>query len=307
MDAVRSHPCVDEVIAFPRGAWRRWWRPTVATEAWRWLRSLRGRFDLVIDAQGLGRSAMMAFATGAPRRVGHSDARELGWLAMNERVQVDARHSVDRMLGLLAAIGVEPVPDLRLVAPPECDAWWSGERERRRVGRYAVLAPTTRWGSKAWPAERWRALVPALAARGFDHAVFLSSKDEREEAGRALPAEGARERCIDLSGQTTVGQGMSVIAGADLVVANDSAPLHIAVGFDRPLLALFGPTDPSMVGPYGRAACVLRSEEARTWRGSYRDSGLGDRLMRGIAVEDVLRALDEGRDRAGLGAAEVRS
>jgi heptosyltransferase-1 len=294
-DAVRCHPCVDEVLAFPRGAFRRWWRPSVAAAALRWLRSLKGRFDVAIDAQGLGRSGLMAWASRAPRRIGFRDARELGWLGANERYAVPATHSVDRMLGLLAAAGVEPRVDMRLVAPPECVAWWEAERARRGIGAYAVCAPTSRWASKDWPSERWAALAPRLFERGLERAVYVGTTPERDAVRLAMPSGAAGERCVDLSGATTVGQSMAVIAGADLVVANDSAPLHIAVGFGRPLVALFGPTDPAKVGPYRRESTVLRSVEATRFTGSYRDPSIGDRLMRGISVDDVLAAIDQGR------------
>jgi len=299
-DAIASHPAIDALITFPRARWRRWWLPANALAATRWLVGLRGHFDLVVDAQGLGRSALMALTTGARRRIGYADAREFGWLGVNERRRVEAPHAVDRMLGLLAASGIPPIADLRLFVAEADRAWWANERERRAIGSYAVFAPTSRWTSKAWPSERWRALAPAILNRGFAQIVCLGSPSEREQVAQALPAGAARERVVDLAGATTVGQSMAIIAAADLVIANDSAPLHMAVGFMRPLIALFGPTDPAAVGPYQRDGCVLRSEEARRATARYRDPRLGDRLMRGIAVDDVTRAIDQGLHRAGL-------
>ena len=298
-DAIASHPDVDELIAFPRSRWRRWWLPANAVAAVRWLRELRGRFDLVVDAQGLGRSGFMAFATRARRRIGFANAREAGWLGLNERRSVSAIHAVDRMLELLTASGIASVPDLRLYAADRDRTWWADERGRRNIGRYAVFAPSSRWASKAWPAERWGELSTQVLARGTERVVFIGSPDERSQVAAALPTTAARERVIDLSGATSVGQSMAVIAAADLVVANDSAPLHMAVGFARPLLALFGPTDPNVVGPYRREQCVLQSEEARRSKVRYRERALGDRLMRGIAVADVIRALDAGLHKTG--------
>lgn len=296
IDAVRSHPAVDEVVPFPRGRWRRWWTPSALGEFRAWLGGLRGRFELVVDAQGLGRSGLIAWGTRAPRRIGFRDARECGWLGLTERHRVGARHTVDRMLGLLAASGIEPRPDLRLALHQDDERWWAEERVRRGIdGPYAVLAPTSRWVTKDWPAERWRGLAPQLARRGTPHVVYVGAAGEATQVRASMPEPGAGVAAHDLSGATTVGQGMAVIAGAALVVANDSAPLHIAVGFDRPLVALFGPTDPSLVGPYRRDRSVLRGPSARSFRGSYRDRGLGDRLMREISVDDVLAAIDEGR------------
>ncbi len=205
------------------------------------------------------------------------------------------------MLGLLAAAGITPVTDLRLHLRPEDVAWWEAERERRgmRGARYAVFAPTSRWTSKDWPAERWRELAAPMFDRGFDRLVYLGTRGEAAHVTAAMPTGSPQDgRLVNLAGATGVGQSMAVIAAADLVIANDSAPLHIAVGFGRRLLALFGPTDPARVGPYRRDRSVLRGDAAREFRGSYRDRSIGDSLMRLIATRDVLAALDEGRAEA---------
>ena len=296
VEAVVAHPAVDEVIAFPRARWRRWWHPACLADMRRWIAGLRGRFSLVIDAQGLGRSGLIAWATRAPRRVGFADAREGGWLGVQERYRVHAVHTVDRMLGLLEQAGIPPLPDLRLHLRDEDRLWWEAERAKRGIpARYAVFAPTSRWITKDWPAERWRTLAAPVLERGVDAVLFVGTPGEAERVRAAIPTDPSLgARMIDLAGATGVGQSMAVIAGAELVVANDSAPLHVAVGFDRRLIALFGPTDPALVGPYRRERSVLRAPAAAAFRGSYRDRSLGDALMRGIAVEDVLRAIDAG-------------
>jgi len=104
VDAVRAHPAVDEVIPFPRRRLAGWWRsPRVAREAVRWFADLRRRrYDVVYDLQGLGRSGLMAFASGAPRRVGFRSAREFAWLGYTARhAPPHAEHVVDQMLELL--------------------------------------------------------------------------------------------------------------------------------------------------------------------------------------------------------------
>lgn len=303
-DAVRAHPAVDEVVEFPRRRLAPWWRsPGAAAATWRFLRGLRGRFDVVIDAQGLFRSGLMAFATGAARRIGFADARELGWCGLTERIEVRERHAVERMLGLLAGAGIAPVADPRLVAPPDAVTGWRARADSLAAGRegtrYAVLATTSRWISKEWPAERWRALAAALLDRGFDSIVLCGSADERERVEAALPAGAAAGRVVNAAGRTSIGETMAAIAGASLVVANDSAATHMAVGFGRPLLSLYGPTDPAEAGPFRRPRSVIRSPAAIGRTVHYRDRGLGDSIMRAITVERVLAALDRGDADAG--------
>lgn len=239
----------------------------------------------------------MALATGAPRRIGFRRAREFGWLGLTDRHEVHARHTVDRMLELLEYAGVPPVRDLTLYPPAAAIDWWEAQQSRTPEAPYAVLAPTSRWPSKAWPVEHWRSLARGLLERGWKRIVVVAAPNEREAARAATLEDPA---VTDLAGATSIGQMMAVIRSAALVVANDSAPLHMAVGFSRPLLALFGPTDPEAVGPYGRISCVLRSEAASRFSGRVRDPGLDDRLMREVQVPEVLEALDAGRQYAGL-------
>jgi heptosyltransferase-1 len=298
-DAIRAHPAIDEVIGYSRRQVATcWWSPSAGAATWSFLASLRGRFDLVIDAQGLFRSGLMTFATGARRRIGFADAREVGWFGLNERIRVGERHAVERMLGLLAGARIPTVADARLFAPADSVESW--ERLGRELGagttgtRYALLAPTSRWTSKEWPAERWRELATALLDRGFESIVLCGSSEERRRVEAARPAGAAGTRVVNTAGRTSIGELMAAIAGASLVVANDSAATHMAVGFGRPLLSLFGPTDPSESGPFRRPRSVVRSPAAAGRAVHYRDRGLGNSIMRAIAVESVLAALDRG-------------
>jgi heptosyltransferase-1 len=314
--AIAAHPALNEAIPFPRSRFARWWRnPAALGEMLRWFWDLRRRhYELVLDCQGLGRSGLISFLAGARRRVGYRQARELAWLGYNVRHPAHPeRHTVEQMLSLLREEGIEPVHDMRLyVAPADRDWWAHRQRQLGLAGlRYAVLAPTARWPSKRWPIQRWRQLARPLLDRGHQRLVVVGGPDEsRQVEGLVDPASEAASAIIDLVGRTTIGQTMALIAEADLVIANDSAPLHVAVGFDRPCVALFGPTDPALVGPYRRPEAVVRKYEPRPGETiNYRDGKRGDELMRLIGVEDVLERVDavlagsDGGRRPGRGSA----
>ncbi len=293
--AIRSHPALDGTVEFPRERMGRWWRsPARARELGRWLLELRRRgYDLVFDLQGLGRSGLMTWVTGARRRVGLRSARELGWLGYNvRRPSPTGRHTVEQMMSPLVAEGIEPVYDLALYLADEHRLWWAARPEAR--GSYAVLAPTSRWPSKRWPAADFSALIGPLLERGFDRVVLIGSPREVDQTRRITPTDGkARGTVADLVGRTSLGQTMAVIAAAGLVIANDSAPLHMAVGFARPCLGLYGPTDPARVGPWGREEAVLRGFcPAPGESVNYRDRRLGDALMRLIRPADVLERVE---------------
>jgi ADP-heptose:LPS heptosyltransferase len=221
------------------------------------------------------------------------------------RHRVDpALHAVDAMLALVTAEGIAPVVDMRLYAPESDRAWWRAERDELDLREpYAVLAPTARWPSKRWPVERWGQLVPGLAERGAARIVLVGGPGERGQlAGLAESAPPDRRGMIlDLVGATGVGRMLAVIEDAAIVVATDSAPLHVAVGFDRPCVAIFGPTDPARVGPYRRPDAVVRVvRPGDPPVAAYRR--MGDEMMRRVGADLVIERID-----AVMGAAHARA
>lgn len=289
-DAIAAHPCVDRAVPFPRkqvGAWTTSGRYDRAL-AWMTATLRKPGYDLVIDAQGLARSGIFSWWTRAPRRIGFADAREFGWLGSNERHRIDTPHTVDKMLGLIQAAGISPVCDLRLYAP---------ESERARIAadpqlaghRFAVVAPTSRWPGKRWPADRFAAVSLELLARGYSRVVLVGTAGERDQCGPALELSRSNPAVIDRVGGTSVGGLLALIEASSLVIANDSAALHIAVGFDRPIVALFGPTRIDQVGPYHRERDVLQHlEPGETEDLDHKNPRLGRELMDRITVDEVL-------------------
>jgi heptosyltransferase-3 len=211
----------------------------------------------------------------------------MGWLGYNERVRVsaDVRHSVDRMLALLEGAGIEAVHDTRLYTSEDdrgCAQTLVGTE------RYAVVAPTSRWAGKRWAEDRFIDLVRALL-KELERVVIVASPSEREQCPALFALAERDNRIVDLVGKTSIGELMAVIERASLVVANDSAPLHMAVGFDRPLVALFGPTRIDEVGPYRRDADVLQAQEPPA-HVSHKHEDAGRALMDLISTESVIEA-----------------
>ncbi len=313
-DAVRAHPDLTRVIPFARRRFSRVCRSWPVTREWlSWVNDLRRRrYDVVFDFQGLARSGLIAFLTRSPRRVGFADAREGGALGYTVRHAVAAeRHTVDRMLALVEAEGVPAVHDMRLYTPADAQAWWAERCAELslRPGAYVVFAPTSRWESKRWPAERFASLAQRLLAGRAETIILVGGGEERGQVGSLLDLAARDRHVVDLIGATSVGGLMAVIERATLLVANDSAALHMAVGLGRPYVALFGPTDASLVGPYGGREWVIQPPVDPT-RLNHKDTSLGSSIMEQISVEQVAAMIERRRaaapDAAAPGPAVIR-
>ena len=263
-DAVKAHPMLDAVVPFDRKDKR------AALALMRRLR--RGRYDLVIDLQGLARSGLFAWSTRASARVGYANARELGWLGVNHRYDIDpSRHAADRMLALLEAHGLPRHDDLQLHVPEDAQPFARDYVAQTNVlrrdvldlppidGPYVCIAPTAQWGCKCWPIDRYIEITRRLLAENRAGLIMVLSAPNETDRIRAafeslLPAE-LQDRISTPS--TTVGQMMSGIEHAALLIGNDSAPLHLAVGLGTPTVSLFGPTDPAIWAPRGPMVRII--------------------------------------------------
>ncbi len=297
-DAIRFHPALDSAIPFPKRALAAFWRhPRALWQAVQWGLDLRRRrYDLVIDAQGLARSGLMSLVSGASVRVGHRRAHEFSWLGATLRVEgADSGHTVDRMLRLVEAIGVAPQHTMDLSVGAAHIEWWLAQRASRTIDRpYAVFATANKWEGKRWISSRWHALVASIAgdliAAGIHDLIWIGGPSERGQVADNTPdaTSIAPLRSHDLSSETTVGGMMAIVKDAALVVSLDSAPAHLAVGFNTPLVALYGATSVATDGPYKQAAwCARGGSGDSPARHDYRDSARGSALMARIGVDEV--------------------
>lgn len=256
--AIEHHPAVDRVIPFDRKTLGKQIKKGKLKPVREWLGTLRSaEYDLAIDAQGLARSGFFAWCTRASRRVGYKDAQELSWMFLNERMEAPrTMHTVDRMMRLADALDADSShPDLRLHTDPDD----LSQVIMEYPDRYAVIAPTSRWAGKCWPIDRYTELARTLVTNpNIDRVIIAGGPGERLQCAPLLELAENHPKIVDRVGSTSISQLMAIISRAKLVVANDSAALHMAVGFDRPLVALLGPTEPALVGPYKRDADVIR-------------------------------------------------
>jgi lipopolysaccharide heptosyltransferase II len=123
--------------------------------------------------------------------------------------------------------------------------------------RWIALQPGARWLNKRWPAGHFADLV-RLAAKNFPAARFAILGDAEDQPSGEIICRVLPERCLNLCGETSLPEMIEWLRLCDLMVTNDTGPMHVAAALGRPLVALFGPTEPRRTGPYGQIENVLR-------------------------------------------------
>ncbi|MBU1693688.1 MAG: glycosyltransferase family 9 protein [Verrucomicrobia bacterium] len=240
---VRCFTDVERVMAFPRQEF------PAGLGSFLWaLRS--ASYDMVLDFQGLLKSALVAWLARAPRRIGPASGREGAPRFYTERIgPLDrSRHAVEQGLDLARHLGVKiPEPVFPVSFPPV-----EITLPRPRV----ALVPCSRWPTKNWPADLFYDVARGLQEQAGASVLLFGAPEDRETC--TAIARGLSGHILDLCGRTSLVELGGWMAGVDLVISVDSGPMHIAAALGRPVLALFGPTDPARTGPYGPMHRVLQ-------------------------------------------------
>jgi ADP-heptose:LPS heptosyltransferase len=126
--------------------------------------------------------------------------------------------------------------------------------ERYALQQFGALVPGTIWETKHWHPERFAEVGQWLKKQGFEVVVLGSKRDRRRCEQITQLCRGA----IDFSGQTTPAELAAIVKRAAVCVTNDSGAMHLAVALDRPVVSVFGPTNPVHIGPYDRPQAVVR-------------------------------------------------
>lgn len=262
VDLVAADPALSEVIPFDRkrfGKLGRSW--SVSVDFARFVRELAAReFDLVLDLQGLFRSGFLSLASGAGARLGFGDARECAWMFYSHRLRAGRRdvHAADKNAMLAALLGLDPRRMDFSIAVTEEDRRVADGLigEARAADGFAVVVPATRWETKCWAAERFGETGARLLREAGLRSILVGGRDDLAAGETAARASGGA--AMNACGRTTLRQLAAVIEQAAIVITGDSTPMHIAAALRRPLVAIFGPTNPVRTGPYGKLGDVLR-------------------------------------------------
>jgi lipopolysaccharide heptosyltransferase I len=255
---LRDHPCIDQLIRIEKG-----WLKSPST--WIYLREeLQSQgFDLVLDPQGLTKSAALGWLSGAKCRVGFdfSHARELAPFLANRRVKRTQRHMADTYLQLLspwmqytAGSGQFEMP-VYTAAAERASAILDELDLRHRA--WVAMNPGAGWNTKQWPVERYGQLARGIFEEtGHDSIVFWAGHDERLMAN--VIAEESRG-AARVAPATNLCEIFEMLRRTSLLVSGDTGPLHMASAVGTPAVSLHGPTWADECGPYGNRHVAVQS------------------------------------------------
>ncbi|MBW2600010.1 MAG: glycosyltransferase family 9 protein [Deltaproteobacteria bacterium] len=267
-DIIKNHPHLNRVIISRRKRWVENLKKlhdikTTITEIRSFIKTLRDRkYDLVIDFHGLFKSSMIVLLGGGKRKLGYDSMQEFSGLFLNEKIFEDMKkHAVDRYLDFIRYLGAD-IDNPEFNIPIE-------EENKIRVetllkandidinGSFVTVNPVALWDTKLWEDDRFARLCDRIVKELKYKVVFTGSKDhgsiECIRSGMTFPS-------VNLEGQTTLRDLAYLYSLSGLLITTDSGPMHIAAAVNTPTVALFGPTDPSRTGPYGKGHIVVRKE-----------------------------------------------
>lgn len=252
-----SMPLVDKLHIVPA---KRWAKSPLKAETWEDMRRVRrelraAHYDLAVDLQGAVRSAVIARWAATGRVIGEACPREFAakWL-FDRRIATTGTHVIEQSLEVVNAIADEDLPMTLPLLPIDPVA----EALAAQLPRpFVLLSPGAGWGAKRWPPDRYGAVARCLAAAGYT--VVINKGPAEEHLAREIlhvSSGAARALTLDMAGL------IAVTRRAALTIAGDTGPLHLACALGKPVVAIFGPTDPARNGPFHCRHRVLRHPDS---------------------------------------------
>ena len=254
---LEGDPDLAGVVRFERQRWSspRHWPAMLRSIGW--LREQN--FDWVIDLQCLARSGAFAWLANGQFLIGLDEVREgaRGFYDVAVRRASFHTHAADWYLAVLPRLGVPVHQDF--VWLPERPAIAAAVQSKWPADgtRWIAVQPGARWENKRWPVEYFAGLVRLVAQQYPDTRFAILGSKEDQSLGEAI-CRSAKPRCLNLCGATSLPEMIEWLRRCEFMVTNDTGPMHVAAALNKPLVALFGPTEPRRTGPHGQLENVMR-------------------------------------------------
>jgi heptosyltransferase-1 len=298
---IEHHPELDEIIVWDRGSWKKLLKErkflTLFREARAFVGELRSRnFDLAVDMQGLLRSGLMTFLSGARTRIGLRP-KEGSHLFMTAVVDKD-RDKGDRAkvsseyLYLAQELGLDTSEFQMEVPLSASDRAFATEwiQENQLQGGYTVAIPFTTRPQKHWFEDRWARLLDGVKEELGLPTVILGGPGDVDALDRIQRLSESKP--LSLVGVTSLTQAASIIEGASLVLGVDTGLTHMGLAFDRPTVTIFGSNIPYTEPPTDRGKVLVHWLDCSPCKGNPTCDG-DFTCLKLIHAEDVMAAARE--------------
>jgi len=255
------------------------------------------KFDLLLDLQANPRSLLLSLKLKASRRIRYRKRHLRRWaLTRFKWIPYHPVHTVDLYLRALAPLGIpqssERSPRLYLQEEERKEAREFLHREGFTDGMLVGISPGARWEKKRWPLERFAQVGERLIKERGTGVILFGDEGDRPLNRRIVQL--MRTKPIDAAGRTDLRLLIGLLRGCDLLITNDSGPMHIATGVGTPVVAIFGPTHPKLgFAPLGERNILLSTNQSCSpcsLHGEGRCRKARRHCMEGITVDDALRA-----------------
>ncbi|MCQ2373873.1 MAG: lipopolysaccharide heptosyltransferase I [Phascolarctobacterium sp.] len=258
---VPDPPVIDEVIYFDKKKFNK----MGLSEKWQYFCELKEllhskHFDLVLDMQGLFKSAVMAAMSGCDNRLGYCELREgSSFVSKAIKGNHSQEHVIERYLDVARYLGADvPVGELDFPMPDLSKETESLTTKLQEEGmplqegnlpEYVVLVPGARWETKEWPPSHYAELAQMIVEDG--RYVVLAGGPDDAAKGAVIKEISKCDQVIDMTGKTSLRELAALIKGCCVYISADTGPLHFAAALKKPLVAMYGPTKADRTGPYG--------------------------------------------------------
>ncbi len=292
-DLVEGNPNIDEVIVYDKTGRQKSWKGT-----WRFSKKLKEKdFDIVIHLHPTNRVNWVSFLAGIPVRLGYrwKNYRLLTHVVpylKHEGLKHEAQYNFD----LLKRLGIDAPSEIRTHVPLSEEIYESLIDIKKEAGlesdSFITINPGSSCPSKMWPASRFAELADRITEKFGIPVVFIGGDKEKSLAAQMM--KWMKTKPVDLTGKLSLSQTAWLLKQADLLVSNDSGPVHIANAVGTPAISIFGRKQPGLSprrwGPVGKDSTVIHKDVGCTVCAAH-ECEYSFLCLDAISIEEVLQAV----------------
>jgi len=287
IEVLEGNPRINEIIVYDEDGAHK----SILGKARLLLYLRKARYDLAFILHRSFTKALLTKLAGIKERVGYATKNRAFLLTKVAEESIEGSHKVDHFLNIARAVGIKPRDNSYEFFITDSDRdFIRGLLSANKIAAndfLVVLCPGGNWNPKRWPQESFAKLGDALIEK-FKAKIAISGASK--DIGLAEKIGGMMNHPpVITCGKTSLKTLGALLERANLVVANDTGPMHLAVSMKTKVIALFGPTDPKITGPYGRGTYTVISRNETCEVPCYDLSCKDNSCMAAISVEDVLR------------------